>query len=77
MLLVFAILLSQIPGEATAFDKEVLSFTGLLLTASLLVGRFRRAAWKWRAGAIPTVVLSLELMLCLYGLVDALTYRRH
>ena len=75
--LIFAILLGQIPGEPTVFDKEVLSITSLLLAISLVVGRFRWRAYKWRAGAIPTAILSLELMLCIFGLVAALTYRRH
>jgi hypothetical protein len=75
-LLIFAVLLSQVPGEDRTFDKVVFSITGLLLAASFTVGRFRGPAAQWRPGPILTVLLSAELLLCLYGLVSVLTYRR-
>jgi hypothetical protein len=75
-LLVFAVLLGQVPGEATGFQKAVLSVTAIVLSASLVMGRFSRADGKRPAGQTPTVILILELILCLWGLVDALTYKR-
>ena len=76
-LLIFAVLLSQVPGQDRTFDKVTFLITGLLLAASLLVGRFHRGVGRWRAGTILTIILSTELMLCLYGLVSVLTYRQH
>jgi len=72
--LVFAILLHQAPGGPSTLDEAVLSAAGLLLAASLLVGRFRRAADTWRAGAIATVIVSFGLAVCIFGLASDLSY---
>jgi hypothetical protein len=75
-LLFFGVLLSQAPGEDRTFDTVVFSVTGLLLIASVLLGRISRGSVPWRIGSFPIVILSVELLLCLYGLVSILTYRR-
>ncbi len=77
LLLVFSVLLSQTPGDDRTFDKVVFSTAGMLLIASLLLGRFNRGVGHWRIGAIPTMILSAELLVCAYGLLSVLTYRRH
>ncbi len=75
-LLVFGALLGQVPGDATAFEKLVLCAAVLLLGFALLIGKLPRATPHWQAGIISTVVLSFEILICLYGLVDAIVYHR-
>jgi hypothetical protein len=77
VLLAFSVLLSQTPGDDRTFDKVIFSTAGVLLIGSLVLGRFNRGVGHWRIGAIPTVILSAELVLCAYGLLSVLTYRRH
>lgn len=55
---VFALLVSQTPGQDRTFDKLLFSLTGLATAASLLIGRSRRGAGQWRSGPISTVILS-------------------
>jgi hypothetical protein len=74
---VFALLLGQTPGQDRTFDKVVFSLTALVATASLVVGRFRRRAGQWRSGPVSTVILSAELLLCLYALASLWAYQRY
>jgi len=74
--LVFSIALAQVPGGPSAYDESVITIAGLLLTASLLVGRIRREAGAWSAGPIATVIVSFELAVCLFVLASELMYRR-
>jgi hypothetical protein len=76
-LLVLALLISQAPTDDYTPDKIIYSAAGILLGTSLVLGRFRRGAGQWRAGSIPTLILSAEMVLCMYGLASVLTYRRH
>jgi hypothetical protein len=74
-LLVVSVLGSQVPGNDRTLDKALFSTTGLLLAGSLALGGLSRGTRQWRAGSIPRIILSAELLLCLYGLVSVLTYR--
>lgn len=76
-LLAVSVLGSQVPWHDLTFEKAASLAAGLLLAGSLVLGRFRRSLGQWRAGSIPTVILSVELMLCLYTLLSLLTYRGH
>jgi hypothetical protein len=73
ILLVFAVLLTQVPATDRTPDEIVFSITGVLLVTSLLVG----GIGQWRVRVIPTIVLGAELSLCLYGLASVLTYEHH
>jgi hypothetical protein len=74
-LLIVSLVGSQVPWPSCTFEEVASLAAGLLLAGSLVLGRFRRPVGHWRASLIPTVVLSGELMLCLYCLASLLTYR--
>ncbi len=68
-LLIFAVLLAQVPGiRHDAFGVMVFSLAGTLLATSLALGMFRGVG-HW----FLTIVLSGELLLCAYGLWSVLT----
>jgi hypothetical protein len=74
-LLVISVIGSQVPWKDFTFEKAVSFVAGLLLGSALVLGKpYRRAG---RAGSTLTIVLSMELILCLYTLVSLLTYRGH
>ena len=74
--LVFAILLTQSPGEDRSFDLIMLSLAALLLVSTFVLGRHEaRALVGMRTWPIMGVVLSGELLLCLYAITSILTFR--
>ena len=73
--LAFAILLTPTPGEDRTFDLIMLSIAGVLLTTAFVLARLRTLApGGWRMWPVSAVVLSGELLLCIYGIISVVTY---
>jgi hypothetical protein len=75
-LLVISVLGSQVPWKDFTFEKTASLVAALLLSGALLVGKPYLRVTRWHMGSILTVVLSAELILCVYTLISLLTYRR-
>jgi hypothetical protein len=74
--LVFAVLLAQIPGDDRTFEVIMLSIAGILVLAALVLARLRAALHGgWRLWPFALVVLGGELLTCLDGLISELAYR--
>lgn len=75
LLLVISVLGSQVPWGDFTFEKVASLTAGGLLAGSLALGRSHYRSGQSHVGSIMTVILSLELILCLYTLLSLLTYR--
>jgi hypothetical protein len=73
----FSVLLTQTPGDERTFDVVMLSTAGALLATVLVLGWLRAAGpGGRRRWPFVFVVLCGELLLCIFAVIDILTYRR-
>ncbi len=72
-LLVVSVLGSQVPWKDFTFEIGTSFTSGMLLAGSLVLWRTHYRVGH--LGAIMTVVLGAELILCLYTLLSIVTYR--
>jgi cytochrome b subunit of formate dehydrogenase len=68
VLLIFGILLAQVPSKNHAHGTLVFSIAALFLMTSLVLGMFRGVG-HW----FLTIVVSGEVLVCIYGLWSLLT----
>lgn len=76
IVLAFGLLVTQTPGGDRTFDVVTLSAAGGLLLLALLLGRLRVRSGPWRAWPVAFTLMATEFLICVYGLVSVLTYRR-
>jgi tellurite resistance protein TehA-like permease len=75
LVLIFALGVSHMKATDRSDDIVVFSISGVFLLAGLLLGRLQRGIEGWRIGPVLTGILSVELILCLYGLVTVTIYQ--
>ena len=76
IVLAFGLMLTQTPGEDREFDVIILSVAGSLLVLTFLFARLRVRSGPWRVWPVAIVLMATEFLVCLYGLLSVITYRR-